>query len=289
MVTSTAPRPKALHSSPHLVPVLECIINERLSNAQLREYHSCAAIQAAEVGLRTMGIHSNNNEKTIMSSPHNVKTSFHALRAPSVTPVDYLRRLVRHSHCSRSVFVTALYYLDIIAQKRPELAINALNIHRLLLTATLLATKYLDDILYDNSHFAFVGGLDVTEINHLELVALKILDFKLFISPSDFADYEAKLIKSVLINRKNRPLFDHLVPSSNTNSQQPTASLPNSASDSSIASTNPHEEQVPTNNTTQYEDPPSSPISVVEGDVKKTKQGKKNTRQVSQNKTQGGN
>lgn len=285
MVTSTAPRPKALHSSPHLVPVLECVITERLSNAQLREYHTCAAIQAAKVGLRTMGITSAVPGISGALSASNVKTSFHALRAPSVTPIDYLHRLVRHSHCSRSVFVTALYYLDIIAAKRPELAINALNIHRLLLTATLLATKYLDDILYDNSHFAFVGGLDVTEINHLELVGLKILDFKLFISPADFAAYEAKLIKSVLINRKNRPIFHNLVahtPSTETT----TATLPSSPSDSSIASTNPHLETdtVPTT----YGIPPSSPISVVE-EASKTKQLKAHNgarKQVSHNKQQ---
>lgn len=159
-----ASRPR-LHASPHLGAVLERVVLSRVAGA---------------VG---------DGRGT---------TPFHALRAPAVSASDYLARLVRHSHCSRAAFVTALLYLDRVAVVRPDLALGPLNVHRLLLTATLLATKYLDDVLYDNAHFAFVGGLDVAELNALEVCMLRLLDFRLHVPPAAFDAYEAELVRAAV-------------------------------------------------------------------------------------------
>lgn len=127
---------------------------------------------------------------------------FHALQAPSITPVEYLKRLARYSFCSRSVFVAAFYYLEKIAvMKDVDLRINSLSVHRLLLTSVLLATKVIDDVLYDNAHFAKVGGLDVKELNMLELDMLKVLNFRLYIKPEDFEAFEVHLLESALSSR----------------------------------------------------------------------------------------
>lgn len=156
-----------LHASPHLAAVLERVV-------------SCRLLACEDDGVGT--------------SP------FHAQRAPAVSAKDYLTRLVRHSHCSPAAFVMALLYLDRVAAARPDLALGPLNVHRLLLTSTLLATKYLDDVLYDNAHFAFVGGLDVPELNALELSMLRLLDFRLHVPSADFIVYESSLIRSVLVS-----------------------------------------------------------------------------------------
>lgn len=127
---------------------------------------------------------------------------FHALQAPSITPIEYLRRLARYSFCSRSVFVAAFFYLEKIAQMEDvDLRINSLSVHRLLLTAVLLATKMIDDVLYDNAHFAKVGGLDVKELNMLELDMLKVLDFRLFIKPEEFEEFEEHLLECAMSSR----------------------------------------------------------------------------------------
>lgn len=123
---------------------------------------------------------------------------FHALQPPSITPAEYLQRLARYSFCSRSVFVAAFYYLDRVAMQGVDLTVTSLSVHRLLLTAVLLATKYFDDVLYDNAHFAKVGGLDVQELNMLELDMLKVLDFRLHINVRDFEAFESQLLGSVL-------------------------------------------------------------------------------------------
>lgn len=124
---------------------------------------------------------------------------FHALEAPCITPIEYLKRLARYSFCSTSVFVAAFLYLDRIAKVSDmKLVINSLSLHRLLLTAVLLATKVVDDVLYDNAHFAKVGGLDVKELNMLEIDMLKLLKFKLFITQEEFEEFEMKVLAEAL-------------------------------------------------------------------------------------------
>ncbi len=194
-------RNRGLHASPHLVPVLECVLSDRLACAELAARRSEVAVAAANTAAAL-------NARAPVKNARPARTPFHALREPSVTPVDYLHRLVRHSHCSRSVFVTAIIYLDRAAARRPELRLNSLNIHRLLLTAVLLATKYHDDILYDNAHFAFVGGLDVPELNHLELSLAKVLDWRMHVSMKEFAEYETRLVHDVMASPNSA--FDQL-------------------------------------------------------------------------------
>lgn len=124
---------------------------------------------------------------------------FHALQAPSITPVEYLRRLARYSFCSRSVFVAAFLYLERIADMDTvNLRIDSLSVHRLVLTAVVLATKLMEDVLYDNAHFAKVGGVDVSELNMLELDMLKVLNFDLFIKPEEFEAFELVLLDDAL-------------------------------------------------------------------------------------------
>lgn len=162
-----------LDSSPHLLAVLEHAVATRVAAGT-----AASAVEPTAV------------------------TTFHAVRAPGVSPADYLNRLVRNAHCSRSAFVVALVYLDRAAAKRPELALTPLNVHRLLLAATLLATKYLDDVLYDNAHFAYVGGLDVPELNLLELDLLHVLDFRTHVDLAAYADAEAALVQAVVDDDK---------------------------------------------------------------------------------------
>lgn len=123
---------------------------------------------------------------------------FHALQPPSITPIEYFRRLVRFSFSSPTVFITAFYYLERIALiPYVDLRLNSLSVHRLVLTAVLLATKFVDDVLYDNAHFAKVGGLDVNELNMLELDLLKVLDFKLFVHTADLNAFEQRVLATI--------------------------------------------------------------------------------------------
>lgn len=73
-------------------------------------------------------------------------TIFHGLRAPSISIAKYLERIFKYTNCSPSCFVVGYVYIDRLIHRQPELPITSLNVHRLLVTAVMVATKILDDV-----------------------------------------------------------------------------------------------------------------------------------------------
>ncbi len=58
--------------------------------------------------------------------------------------------------------------------------------HRLLITAVLVAAKFLDDSYFNNAYYAKVGGISLEEMNALEVDFLLRLDFRLHVQPEAF-------------------------------------------------------------------------------------------------------
>jgi hypothetical protein len=56
-----------------------------------------------------------------------------------------------------------------------------------------IATKFYDDVFFDNSHFACVGGISLQEMNLLEMEALFAIGFALSMPSDAFEDYLASL------------------------------------------------------------------------------------------------
>ena len=59
--------------------------------------------------------------------------------------------------------------------------ISSLNVHRLLITSIMLASKFFDDVYYNNAYYARVGGISNSELNSLEMEFLKMSSFALFV------------------------------------------------------------------------------------------------------------
>ena len=72
---------------------------------------------------------------------------------------DYIYRLMRYMDCSPSTFICAIVYCHRLAQKEPNLVINALNLHRLLTTAACIAIKFYEDVWFSNAYYALVGDI----------------------------------------------------------------------------------------------------------------------------------
>ena len=67
-------------------------------------------------------------------------------------------------------------------QSHPDLAVTSLTIHRLIITAVMLAAKLMDDKYYNNAFYAKIGGITTSELNLMELEMLRMLDFRTFVS-----------------------------------------------------------------------------------------------------------
>ncbi|GBE61669.1 cyclin2 related protein [Babesia ovata] len=108
------------------------------------------------------------------------------MNAPSISIADYVSRIARHVRCSNECFVLALVYIERITRMHKDFAVSILNVHRLIITAVMLAAKFSDDVYYSNKFYAQVGGVNVAEINMLEAQFLTMLNFQLYVSALEY-------------------------------------------------------------------------------------------------------
>ena len=120
-------------------------------------------------------------------------TKFHAMKAPGIGIQQYLERIHKYASCSNECFILALIYIDRLIQSNNFL-LTDLNVHRVVITAVLLAAKFFDDAYYNNAYYAKVGGVLVSEMNGLEVDFLFRINFTLHVKPEVFAKYRGELL-----------------------------------------------------------------------------------------------
>eukprot|EP00529_Nitzschia_sp_RCC80_P018949 CAMPEP_0113481630 /NCGR_PEP_ID=MMETSP0014_2-20120614/22507_1 /TAXON_ID=2857 /ORGANISM="Nitzschia sp." /LENGTH=502 /DNA_ID=CAMNT_0000375131 /DNA_START=732 /DNA_END=2240 /DNA_ORIENTATION=- /assembly_acc=CAM_ASM_000159 len=120
-------------------------------------------------------------------------TKFHALKAPGICVEQYLERIHKYACCSNECFILALIYIDRLIQ-RNNFLLTELNVHRVVITAILLAAKFFDDAYYNNAYYSKVGGVLVSEMNGLEVDFLFRINFSLHVQPDVFHKYKAELV-----------------------------------------------------------------------------------------------
>lgn len=108
-----------------------------------------------------------------------------------------LYRIHKYASCSNECFVLALVYIDRLIQ-RNNFLLTELNVHRVVITAILLAAKFFDDAYYNNAYYAKVGGVLVSEMNGLEVDFLFRINFSLHVPPELFHKYRAELVSHSL-------------------------------------------------------------------------------------------
>ncbi|VEU44932.1 unnamed protein product [Pseudo-nitzschia multistriata] len=104
-----------------------------------------------------------------------------------------MRRIQKYASCSNECFILALIYIDRLIEGNNFL-LTELNVHRVVITAILLAAKFFDDAYYNNAYYAKVGGVLVNELNGLEVDFLFRINFSLHVQPEEFEKYKAQLV-----------------------------------------------------------------------------------------------
>merc|ERR1712232_1098871 len=128
--------------------------------------------------------------------PH-VDMGFNAKSAPQITIQAYMQRISDHFNCSTECLLAGLVYIDRIAKMHRSFVVNPLNVHRVALAGVLLATKFLDDVYFNNGHYAAVSGVQLKELNRLEQRFLKLINWRLYILPEDYKLYESYICLTV--------------------------------------------------------------------------------------------
>eukprot|EP00931_Biecheleriopsis_adriatica_P075191 TRINITY_DN49114_c0_g1_i1.p1 TRINITY_DN49114_c0_g1~~TRINITY_DN49114_c0_g1_i1.p1 ORF type:complete len:234 (+),score=41.07 TRINITY_DN49114_c0_g1_i1:91-792(+) len=124
-------------------------------------------------------------------------TRFHAVRAPQLSIHDYLVRIATYFQCSHECFVLSLIYIDRIVKLHPEFSINSLSVHRLVVTSVMLAAKFFDDVYYSNAYYGKVGGVRTSELNALEILFLKLIEWRMHVLPEEYQQYRNHVLAAV--------------------------------------------------------------------------------------------
>jgi len=133
-------------------------------------------------------------------------TKFHALKAPGISIQQYLERIHKYASCSTECFILALIYIDRLIQTN-NFILSELNVHRVVITAILLAAKFFDDAYYNNAYYAKVGGVVVAEMNGLEVEFLFRINFSLHVKPDVFTKYQEELASHAIGAGLEQPIM----------------------------------------------------------------------------------
>jgi hypothetical protein len=103
--------------------------------------------------------------------------------ALSCAPPPPTHPAVMSTNCNTSnTYYNPPSYQPLIPMPRQPLIINSYNIHRILISAVMVAVKFMSDVFFTNAHMAKVGGLPLQELNQLEMEFLKMCDYNLTVS-----------------------------------------------------------------------------------------------------------
>lgn len=123
-------------------------------------------------------------------------TRFHSRTPPSISVLDYLKRIVRFTNVEKSCLFLILVYIDQICARRPLFTFSSLTAHRFIIVSITVASKGLCDVFSPNKFYARVGGIPVTELNTLEREFLLMIEWRLMSTRHVLQEYYVNLVRT---------------------------------------------------------------------------------------------
>lgn len=144
----------------------------------------------------------NGYENKDEEEEENSISCFSGKHIPQISIEQYLLRIQKYCPTTNDIFLSLLVYFDRISKKwnnsnstnenedeKQNFVMDSYNIHRLLISAVTVSTKFFSDFFYSNARYARVGGIPLQEMNKLELQFMVLCDFKLLIPIEELQRY----------------------------------------------------------------------------------------------------
>ncbi|MDR3442425.1 MAG: hypothetical protein P4L65_05355 [Legionella sp.] len=112
-------------------------------------------------------------------------TQFYTVCVSAISLEEYLKRHLIYLRLKEHHLIYLCIYVDRFFANNSDY-LHPLNTHRVLTSLLLLAIKYTDDNHFNNVVHANCAGVTLTEINKLEVQALMILNYNLYVSKKDY-------------------------------------------------------------------------------------------------------
>lgn len=125
---------------------------------------------------------------------------FYSQYTPKISIINFITSVSLCNIVSKSnIEICKIYCLALLYRlcKITDFKISWLNCHRLILTMLMITSKFLEDDYFCNNKWAKSVGISVREINNMESILLKLLDYNVFISMEQIMHIN----KSMVLNK----------------------------------------------------------------------------------------
>ena len=106
---------------------------------------------------------------------------FESTNVPDMKIEDYIVLLFSALKKASASWHVAVVLMERL-KEREVLAVNPYTVHRIVLTAVVIADKATNDYCMSNESYSRVGLVDCEDLNEMEVVLLKLLEFDVFVS-----------------------------------------------------------------------------------------------------------
>jgi hypothetical protein len=106
---------------------------------------------------------------------------FQCSAKPAISIGDYAAKLVRECDVAPASLVRAMFLLATFRRIHPDIPFTPFTMHRLILVAVLVSSKFDDDKSYGNKQFARVGSVTSKELNLLEQKFVSLIEWEIAI------------------------------------------------------------------------------------------------------------
>ena len=110
---------------------------------------------------------------------------FYTKNYPTITIKQFIIDLMSSNIIEpENIHISQIYCIALLQKLfQKGFTINMNNCHRVILIMLMLTSKIIEDDCYSNETWASTVGLTLEEINFMENIMLKFLDYDVFISP----------------------------------------------------------------------------------------------------------
>ncbi|KIM69713.1 hypothetical protein SCLCIDRAFT_102739 [Scleroderma citrinum Foug A] len=167
-------------------------------------------------------------------------TRFHSRAIPSISVLDYLRRVIKFTKVEKTCLLLTLHYVDQICARTPLFTLSSLTCHRFIIASITVCSKGLCDTFCTNSLYARVGGIPVSELNVLEREFLRMIDWRLTCTREVLQEYYTNLVRT---DSSRQFYIEGMNP---TSTPTPTPAIANAPSTSTSTADDSDMESMPT-------------------------------------------
>jgi len=108
---------------------------------------------------------------------------------PQVSFKRYVRRILKYIRCKDPAIVAFSLILVLRFLDSTKISLTLQNIHRIYAVAVLISIKLLDDYSIANDYYAEITGLELKDLNKMEEMFVKMVDFEVFPDISEINTY----------------------------------------------------------------------------------------------------